>query len=764
MSYPGRQLILWRRIHPLLAVATGLALALWPAWAAAECGPLDAGGCVDGALYNFWMGLASLGWWIDRTLLMAAFQVDALRWWLVDVAFTSAYAALTAALTPFLAPIATAAVIIGCLLFLLLPIAGHVRVIDIRHALVWAVLAPAVMTASGPLIVQLEQTRSGVGVALYTTVSGIAPGAIFGASSSDMRAPIPLYPANPCGVTLERRSGGGLRLDDLAAALLWADAEDIHCPEVGGPGRDIPDAFYEAAPGGAGYAVDMDVSMMPPGTPRSEAVIGIQRGAIRCFVGIIPATLAVLDALVQLLFALGLVALWISLPLGLLFIFFMPNAAIITSLLRRMLFVLQVSWASSIVMGLMVACLIAAAELRNGAAYTGFAIGGGALVLYLLKVAVDTFVSSLRALSEVTATITGLSPAQAAATASNAAGMAFAAGAAAATGGMSAGLVAAAAYRQTGNGTYAAATALGRIRPVAELGEVGQMMGLLESDSPLATGLYAGMRSERSMRAARLQLQTDAARTDAMGRTMRDQAEERRIAGELRWHERPTVVQEVEQAIDAGGQVIQKLSPVHIAAELERFGDQVPAIVSAGWERARSRLGNVRDEVMRQAGAQAGLPRIAAATMQTLDARIHPGGRGQVVHLDARGHISYAPPPATPPDHAVQANAGEANIPRLLMLGYAVQQTGDQVIAWRVADEIRPTPAKRLRRQPAPGAVAAPDSHDNERASLIRAGALFAATRQQTSLPTQEQSKAESAAPVVKPAAAPDADTEKPHE
>src|SRR5262249_39072899 len=154
----------------------------------------------------------------------------------------------------------------------------------------------------------------------------------------------PLYPANPCGVTLTRPSGNGLRLDDLAAAMLWADAGDIHCPEARGPGRDMPDAFYIAAPEGAGYAVDQDVSMMAPGAPRSEAVKGMQRGAVRTFIGILPALLAVIDGLVQLVFALSLVALWISLPISLLLVFFDAHAGLITALFRRMLQVLQVSW------------------------------------------------------------------------------------------------------------------------------------------------------------------------------------------------------------------------------------------------------------------------------------------------------------------------------------------------------------------------------------------------------------------------------------
>src|SRR6266542_2725281 len=246
-------------------------LALWPCVSWAACGVQDPGGCVDAAMYSFWYGLAGLGWSIDRTLLLLAYQLDTFRWWLVEVAFSSAYQVLVQIIDPLILPFATLAVIVGCLAFLLLPLFGRTNLVNIRHALVWTVFAPLLLSISGPMIVQLEQLRSDIGTALFNGVSAIAPGAIFGAAASDMRAPTPLYPANPCGnATLARQAPGGLRMDDLAAAMLWADAEDIHCPDRGGPSEDIPDLFFEAAPTGPGYARDEDVSQMDAGNDRTQ--------------------------------------------------------------------------------------------------------------------------------------------------------------------------------------------------------------------------------------------------------------------------------------------------------------------------------------------------------------------------------------------------------------------------------------------------------------------------------------------------------------
>lgn len=238
----------------------------------------------------------------------------------------------------------------------------------------------------------------------------MVPGAMFGVSGADMAEVVPLYPTNPCGVTLARHGASGRGMDDLAAALLWADAEDIHCPEQGGPSGDLPDRFYIAVPDGPGYATGQAVGEMHSATERTAAVDAMQRGAIRCFLGILPVLLAVLDTLVQLIFALCLVSLWIGLPIGLLFVFFQQTADPVTGLFRRMIAVLQVSWSSSVLLGLLFTCLLAAAELRNAAAYTGFAIGALFLTGYLLLVAVDTLNGCLRTLSGTVAVATGLDP------------------------------------------------------------------------------------------------------------------------------------------------------------------------------------------------------------------------------------------------------------------------------------------------------------------------------------------------------------------
>lgn len=698
------------------ATVAGL-LALQPRPAVAACGVTDPGGCVDGALYSFWYGLAGMGWSLDRTLLLLAYQLDAFRWWLVEVAFTSAYQVLVQIINPLILPVATIAVILGCLATLLLPLFGKPGLVNVRHALVWTTLAPLLLTLSGPLIVQLEQLRSEVGSALFTGVSQIAPGAIFGASASDMGLPKALYPSNPCGgAALERHTAtGGLRLDDLAAALLWADAEDIHCPDKGGPSPDIPDGFYEAAPNGPQYAVDQDVSLMDAGNNRTQAVTNMQRGAIRTFLGLLPSSLAVLDALVQLVFALCLIALWVGLPIGLVFVFFSQTAGGVTGLFRRMLGVLQVSWSSSVLLGIVAACLLAAAQLRNAAAYTGFSIGGIVLTAYMLFVAVDTLKDSVRTLNDTVAGATGLSITRPFELASQAAGAAIGVGAAVATGGASTALTAAAALQQTGSGRYAAAAALGRIRPVAQLGEVAAAMGWVE-DEEIVRGLHIGERSTKGdWYAARQRMLTDAKTTDDQGRSLRERAGERAISRELVRAQRPTIVQEVSSFASGVRHVHDYLGSEQMGNDLSHAASWLPERTRLGWERVRQGWQDFGADVSAASGETPNLVRRSAAVAQVLDDRLRTGQRGAVMTLGERRRIHYTDPPTDLPAEAITVQRGEARIPRLLMLGYAVQERKDGTVAlWQTGKAASATSAKRT------------SAADDERQRLVKAGALIA--------------------------------------
>jgi hypothetical protein len=120
------------------------------AWAA--CGPLDMGACIDNAEYSFYYLVASIAWNVNRWLLLLAYQFDQLRAWLVSVAFSGAYQWLTSFVQPIYIPIATAALMLAAILFMLVPLTGESGIVNLRHVVVWAVMTPVVLTVAGQLV------------------------------------------------------------------------------------------------------------------------------------------------------------------------------------------------------------------------------------------------------------------------------------------------------------------------------------------------------------------------------------------------------------------------------------------------------------------------------------------------------------------------------------------------------------------------------------------------------------------------------------
>lgn len=699
-----------------LVLAALLTHALWPAVAWAGCGVTDFSACADDAQYTVWYGVATFLWAIGAMLLQLAYLVDVFRVWVVETAFTSAYQVLVTLVNPLIVPFATIALIIAVLLFLLTPMFGRIRSMNVRHVLVWALMAPLLLTVSGPLVVQVEQARIGLGAAIFTDVSAIAPGAIFGVAATDMAAPTPLYGGNPCGTGALARPGAGtnpasLHMDDLAAAMLWANAQDIHCPKFSGPGQDIPDAFYVDPPDGPGFATTNKVGDMNDSSERATAIANIQRGATRLALGILPSVLAVLEMLVNLVFGLALVALWLGLPLGLAFIFFEESSASIAMLLGQGFGVLKVSWASSFLMAILFAALKSSAEMGNAAAYTGLAGGSIVVMGWLLIMAFGTLSGSVRTLSSSVMAGTGLNVMQPVELAAGAAGLA----AGALTGGVALAATAAAAYQQTGSGRYAAGAAAGRIGKVAQLGEVAAAMGYLQDDEVVA-GLHAGERSTRSYRTMRLQMVADAHRKGDDGLTMRERAQERNLAHQVDDATAPGAWRSInERAAAAGAAVGSAYSYVRSGQgfqDARAGGGRMLESIGDSWHRVRQDVAEFGAEIDARANAagpsalgEVGmLTRGAAAAIAVTHERFNPDGRYQAYRLDDNGQIRAVErqdiDAKLPPDALTVPNAA-ANLPRLLRQGYAVQQNSDQTITiWQTdpqkASAATASPEKQL--------------------------------------------------------------------
>jgi hypothetical protein len=609
---------LWLRSLTTMALLSTLAIALIPRPALAACGALDLGACVDAAEYSFYYGIASIGWAIDRTLLQLAYQLDQFRWYLVETAFTAAYQIITNFVSPVYIPVATVALILACVLLMLVPITGALNIVKLRHVILWIVLTPICVTIGGQLITQAEQIRSQIGSSLFAQAAGGAPGAIFGSTASDMPKPQPLYPSNPCGSgTLVRRDGAAMHMDDLAAALLYANTQDIHCPDRGGPSPDIPDAFYATPPG---YAFDGYIGNLNSEVERRAAVEGMQRGMTRLFQGALPCLLAVAESLLNLLFSLSLLVLWIGVPLGLMFVYFQQTASGVTGLFRRAVSVFQTSWSSSVVMGLLFSCLLAAARLGNATAYTGFAIGALLLTIYLCLVAGKTLLDSVLTLNTTVQSATGLSvtqPIELAATV----------GAAALTGGATMTVAGLAASERTKSNTYALGAMAGRLPGMAQVGEVAAAMGWLDTEGAAYSGLYAGERSTHSWRSFRLQAERDGARLAPGDKLDRGAAVSATAPG-------------------SQGTPAARVEPATLA--LDQLGGGAQRLILA---------------------------------VDLAEARTDPQLRASALHLNEQQQVVYterASYPTLAALHAATVPRDEANIARLLMDGYHVQENPDE--------------------------------------------------------------------------------------
>ena len=380
------------------AIIIGAAGALLPGAALAQFG-FDGQRMADGVSYSLWAGTLGAVWTLDRTLLSLAYQLDQLRSWIVDTAFAGLFDALVQQIAaPLLLPLATLALLLCCAAVLLLPLTGRVAAGDVRQILAIALLAPLIFALGGPLLRDAEHLRRDIGGSIALASRQTLPAGLLGArdggSGGRMAPPTPLYRADRqiCGQMMARAGGteGALRMDDLAAAALWADARDIQCPT-----KNLPDAFFIAEPEGPGYAVADNALDGMSAAERSAQIVRTQQGVTRAVLGAIPAALSAMESAIQLLFALALVVVWATLPLTLLLLLFVNNAGPLMQLIGQTVGIMRTSWAASAVLGLVFAATSATADLGNAAAFIGMSIAGLVLAWAMAGTALTTLRQSM---------------------------------------------------------------------------------------------------------------------------------------------------------------------------------------------------------------------------------------------------------------------------------------------------------------------------------------------------------------------------------
>jgi hypothetical protein len=680
------------RIGLLYAASTLMVATMLPRPAMAMCGMDHIRGCFLEMQYGVFLNIAVVIWSFDRALLVLAYQLDQLRWWVAAQAFSAAYESIRLVAEPLLNPLASLAIVVGCVLFLLVPIFGRIELVSIRQILLWVVLGPLLMAQAGTWLIILEQERMDIGAHFATEVGKLSAEGIFGPPVDDPKNPFPeptaIYPLHegesPCRaghISRPRRIGMTLtpqvlHADDLAAGLLLANAQDIHCPGEDSPSYDLPDGFYTT---GAYAANALDISQ-PNEEKLLEDVQKIQRGITRLLLGAVACLLAVLEMAIHLLFALSLVVVWLALPLVVLIGLFTGSQRSLGKLVQQTAQIMLASWMVSLMLGLMLACLTAAAKTQNITAVVSLSIGGLLLALRLLILATGTFGECITGVTTLLGSGASATLASGTAAASSLANRVTqsvkAAGATAATAGL--------AYRATGNARYATGAALGRMRPIARVGAVAAGFGMV--DEEWQAGFASGERAaDRGLAEYARAIPADVKRPLQDGITLSERAMRRTVARQLAAAQRPTVLQQAEElaAYIRTNQVAQDLSAARQQvlngiqrgrASLARAARSIPDIAGAITDPARI------------AGAVEAAIGDAAQSIYAADSVRRPETRaGMASRLKPGTRAVVWLPRQTPPADAQTFDATRADRAALMAQGYTLQSGDDPatLVAWR---------------------------------------------------------------------------------
>ncbi|WP_322489365.1 hypothetical protein [Chloroflexus sp.] len=346
-----------RTQHAFLALGLILALtvALWPRPTYAAC-DLNIGCYVDEGIVTFLRFLAQLGWFFNGNLLLVSRWIEEQRNWLVNDVMAAVFDGLLKGASVAWAQAVVIAVIVFVIGFSLRAIA-ELNWVDLKRGIRNGVFALIVFTYGAQLMAASENGRVILSQAAAEmakdslTTAGAAQMLTGGTSRpGDLMPPTAtIYPDEKCGGAVPPRTTPGIMINDIAANYLFATAEDIHCTSESGASENapaLPRVFWEggeyptASMGASNGSVQfVGFYSRNPGNAADEEdrrrIVGLAMdGAVRQLFGLFLVIAAVLEQVIQLLFALGLVSLWFALSIGLVFALFVPTEGMLSSIIR----------------------------------------------------------------------------------------------------------------------------------------------------------------------------------------------------------------------------------------------------------------------------------------------------------------------------------------------------------------------------------------------------------------------------------------------
>jgi hypothetical protein len=507
---------MWRVMGIIVGVLA--LLLLGPTRQAAACDFGDVGCAGDQMTYNAMIIVARGLWMVNRLMLVIAYMLDAIRTIIIENLFLGAFTQLTSLVDQAIIPVAVLALTIAILAILITPITGTASPFNLRQIFIIVMLAPAILLGLGKWLGDLDKMRVDIGQLLYSAANNSGASsfiASLAADTGDLPHPPYLYGqgvgagneyACSGGTLIFRRYSGGvegsysLRPDELAANYLYAGVKDIHCPD-----EHTGDTAVSGLPikwsqeGDPGWVHGDDIGDEDVGI-RTAWKDKLNEGIIRLFLGLFVSALALVYYAAHLVFTLALVALWVGIPIGMLFGMFRKDFSWAGEFFKSGADTLRNSWVTSFIIGLLTAALISAAESGNATVFASIATGQLIFLVFTFFNALSTLKLAISALASLGSAVTGGGAnllggaakmvggaAMTAATGGGSAALGLGMGALKGTAGAVTeagrmGVLGAAATRESGSGTFGLAAALGRNAGVMRAGEIARTMGVLRGE------------------------------------------------------------------------------------------------------------------------------------------------------------------------------------------------------------------------------------------------------------------------------------------
>jgi hypothetical protein len=353
----------------MFAALLALAGAMWPQVSyAAGCSALEPQPCWDQMVYDGWISVMEVGWWLNKVLiLLPARWLEGLREFLMEDVFGSIF---DVTMIGIQAPFWTIAAIALCVFATCSFLIGLVQVQWVRPRAVfgYSLLAMLLFSIGSPAIVATENVRMAVAQGFSQIAQqGVedAGGAInfYVDEPEDLGSVRSIYDGDAdCSGASTKRSVSGIYLNDYVALYLRANATDIHCSTL-----SLPVQFKEH------YANENRIDQNEQ-EDREKAIALAQDGAMRMLLAVPMGTGVLLEQGVHLLFTVCVGTIWFGLLISLLFALFTSTEGMFKTQIHAGVQVFKTSWIASLWMGIALAIVKQAADTGSGAALYGATI------------------------------------------------------------------------------------------------------------------------------------------------------------------------------------------------------------------------------------------------------------------------------------------------------------------------------------------------------------------------------------------------------